>query len=166
MRTIRIVTASFLLAWIVLFTIAICLAEVSVPVEQRCQNYGPSCVNANIVTQLRVLGYDDLATQWRQTHYGGEDAKSNAANLNAAGIDYRQITNGDYQFLYDAIAGEHPCHVELYAGSCNHSLLLVDINSERVTFVDPNRTKTNWSMTRAAFAEYWSGWAFYIVGVK
>lgn len=133
---------------------------VNLPLSARQRNYrGGSCVHASTITLFRWQGRDDLADLWRRSYSGGEGPDGLAAKLQARGVDFAYVTDGDVGFL------EWAARTRRGAGVCywpNHYVCLVHLDRERAGLLDNNRIDRVIWIRRDEFLRNWrryGGWA-------
>lgn len=119
-----------------------------------------SCVHASMISLFRWQGRPDLADWWR-THQGnGEWAEDLAAKLDAKGVRFAYVTNGDVRFLEWAIRTRRGCGVTVMGGA--HMVDLVHLDAQWACLLDNNSPNQYKWVPRATFIAEWKnslGWA-------
>jgi hypothetical protein len=138
---------------------------INIPPGDRKGNWiGPqgmgSCVHASMISLLRWQGRRDLADAWR--YADGESPRTFNRKLDAAGVRYAVITNGDAGFLEWACRTRRGAGVTVRNGA--HMVTLVHLTDDQAGLLDNNDpTKINW-VPRDDFLAEWragpnGGWA-------
>lgn len=138
---------------------------VNVPYGLRQENWGGvegggSCVHVSMVTLLRWQGQPELAKWWYNTYNSGEYASRMAERLNAAGVYFAEVRNGDERFLDWAIKTRRGANIVVMDG--RHMLTLVHLDAKYAGILDNNDiSKISW-YHRADLIRVWKdsgGWA-------
>jgi hypothetical protein len=128
--------------------------------RQANWNKNGSCVHASMVSLFKWQGEKELAKLWRGKYRGGEWASRLASRLEANGVRYAYVTNGDVSFLEWACDTRRGCGITVDGGS--HMVTLVHLDSEWAATLDNNDiSKFNWIPRKKLIAEWKAsyGWA-------
>jgi len=134
---------------------------VNIPLVLRQENWGGgSCVHASIVSLFRWQGRYNTANFWRSKYSGGASPGSFASKLDANGIRYAYVTNGDVKFLEWACSTRRGCGITVMGGV--HMVTLVHLDDEWAAILDNNNvSKFKWIPRETLIAEWQAsaGWA-------
>lgn len=158
-----------LLCAAVLCVAAVCQAGerpvVNVPPAMRQANWlgrfgQGSCVHAANISLFRWDGREATAAMWIGKYGDGEMPSSFAAKLEAEGIRYAYVTNGDVSFLEWACRTRRGCGITVRGGV--HMVALVHLDSQWAAILDNNSVgEFIWVPRKALIAEWKAsyGWA-------
>ena len=119
-----------------------------------------SCVHASMMSLFRWQGRNNTARLWGQRYGSGEDAQGLRAKMDANGIRYAYVTNGDVNFLEWACSTRRGCGITVRGGV--HMVALVHLDSEWACLLDNNSvSKFIWVPRETLIAEWKAsyGWA-------
>lgn len=134
---------------------------VNVPPSHRQRNWGGgSCVHASLVTLLNWNGLYDVAEWWRNEYRGGESIERLSKRMDAAGLRFAYVTDGDVSFLQQCC--DTRCGAVI-TYKPNHAINLVGLDSQYAYLLDNNATsrpeQSGWEQVpRDEFERRWRGY--------
>ncbi len=126
------------------------LRRIVIPVEDRVENWGPSCGWAVACTLLNDAGHREMSRWVRENRLGRVTLEDVAADLNSKGYGTRFVT--EIEDVEDAIARGKPVG---YRCPPAHAVTLVYLDEHEARYIDPNGPQ---SLTRIARSEFEHQW--------
>lgn len=137
-----------------------CLAQVYIPQQARCENYGGSCVHASTITNLNYLKAPILSRYIHRNYSGGDEHYSLNKRLQSWGLKTLATFSSSKRILDYAHTRKLPAVISYHR---DHSCLFlgwyVSPSSLQITHayvLNPNDTQNIETPTYTSFMRNWT----------